>query len=117
IPTHERRPTMVTKLIVGLLAVVGLGVAGVVWASSGTPASVSCCAPGAACCPGPCCDTPAPAGVKPSCCAPGAARCPAPCCDHEVDAIVKASEECCTPGAPCCPAACCPGPCCATAAK
>ena len=80
-------------------------------AVSKVAAKADCCAPGAACCPGACCDAilavvggPA-AAVKVS--TPVKAAKAGCCDDSKAVSKVAATADCCAPGAACCPGACC----------
>ncbi|WP_088252275.1 hypothetical protein [Fimbriiglobus ruber] len=93
---------MLTKLIVGLVAVVGVAVGGfssVAGTSLTQAAGVSCCEPGADCCfPGsPCC-------AEEDCCVAGS-----PCCESAAVARVnQTAADCCAAVEACCPTgACC----------
>ncbi len=101
---------MVTKAILGLVAVFGLAGVGLSLAETRT----GCCAPGADCCfPGsPCCDVGDCCAPGADCCLPGALCCETPaanasdCCSPGADCCFPGSpccgDDCCVPGAACC---------------
>lgn len=77
---------MIAKILVGVVAVIGLAGGGYYAAGD----AANCCYPGSGCCflGSPCCDDTTAPVVEPNatsadgdCCVPAAPCCPGPCCD------------------------------------